>query len=146
MLKISNFFEATRLCKLWASILKPFCGFYANEEFEDKLNLYRLFNTNLDGYDICMYYVEYQVEGYVVKTVQIFAKKSMTLPFHVVYKVAAEILGQSSSNIFFSFIRQGTTVFCWTKVENEAGEDASVVQDEVEIKKYMGSSFAFISD
>jgi len=117
VLKIANFFEATRLCKIWASILRPYCGFFINEEFEEKLNLYRLFNTNIDGYDICMYCVEYQVEEYIVKTVQIFSKKSMTLPFHIVYKTALEILGNSKSNIFFSFIRQGTTVFCWTKVE-----------------------------
>lgn len=146
MLKIVNFFEATRLCKIWASILRPYCGFFINEEFEEKLNLYRLFNTNIDGYDICMYCVEYQVEEYIVKTVQIFSKKSMTLPFHIVYKTALEILGNSKSNIFFSFIRQGTTVFCWTKVETIDGEDASIVQEEVQIKKYMGNTFAFISD
>jgi hypothetical protein len=146
VLKIVNFFEATRLCKIWASILRPYCGFFINEEFEEKLNLYRLFNTNIDGYDICMYCVEYQVEEYIVKTVQIFSKKSMTLPFHIVYKTALEILGNSKSNIFFSFIRQGTTVFCWTKVETIDGEDASIVQEEVQIKKYMGNTFAFISD
>jgi hypothetical protein len=146
VLKIANFFEATRLCKIWASILRPYCGFFINEEFEEKINLYRLFNTNIDGYDICMYCVEYQVEEYIVKTVQIFSKKSMTLPFHIVYKTALEILGNSKSNIFFSFIRQGTTVFCWTKVETIDGEDASIVQEEVQIKKYMGNTFAFISD
>jgi hypothetical protein len=70
----------------------------------------------------------------------------MTLPFHIVYKTALEILGNSKSNIFFSFIRQGTTVFCWTKVETIDGEDASIVQEEVQIKKYMGNTFAFISD
>lgn len=146
MLRIDNFFEASRICKLWAKVLRPYCGYYISEFFEEKVNNYRIFSTNLDGYDICIFYVESKVESYVIKTIQVFSKTAITLPFHVVYKVAVEILGQNKENIFFSFLKNGTTVFCWTKVEMENGESAPLVEDEVEVKKYMGNYFSYICD
>ena len=56
------------------------------------------------------------------------------------------ILGNDNTNIFFSFVREGTTVLCWTKVEDENGNSLPLVEEEVEYKNYLGIKFACISD
>lgn len=146
MLRIEKFFEASRMCKLFAKILTPYSGHHVGEFFEQKINGFRIFNTNLDGYDICIFYMESKVENYVIKTIQVFSKNAITLPFHIVYKVAVEFLGHSKENIFFSFLKNGTTVFCWTKIEFENGDSAPLVESEVDVKTYMGKYFSYIEE
>lgn len=146
MLKSTNFIEMVDLCKLWARVMRPFSSFKMSYEVEKKFNAYRLWNVDLDGYNICVFYTETEIEKSIVKSIQIFSKNLFTLPFHIVFKVGISILGNQDSNIFFSFVREGTTVFCWTKVEDEDGEPLPLVEEEVEYKYYLGRKFAYISD
>lgn len=146
MLKSKDFIEMVDLCKLWAKIMRPMSSFKINAEVEKKLNTYRLWNVDLDGYNICVFYTETTIEKSLVKSIQIFSKNLFTLPFHIVFKIGISILGNDDKNIFFSFVREGTTVFCWTKVEDENGEALPLVEEEVEYKYYLGSKFAYISD
>lgn len=146
MLKAENFLEMVDLCKLWAKIMRPFSTFKMSNEVENRLNSYRLWNVNLDGYNICIFYTESDIENNRVKSIQIFSKNLFTLPFHIVFKVGMAILGNDNTNIFFSFVREGTTVLCWTKVEDENGNSLPLVEEEVEYKNYLGIKFACISD
>jgi hypothetical protein len=146
MLKAENFLEMVDLCKLWAKIMRPFSTFKMSNEVENRLNSYRLWNVNLDGYNICIFYTESDIEKNRVKSIQIFSKNLFTLPFHIVFKVGMAILGNDNTNIFFSFVREGTTVLCWTKVEDENGNSLPLVEEEVEYKNYLGIKFACISD
>jgi hypothetical protein len=146
MLKSENFLEMVDLCKLWAKIMRPFSTFKMSNEVENKLNAYRLWNVNLDGYNICVFYTESDIEKSQVKSIQIFSKNLFTLPFHIVFKVGMAMLGNDNTNIFFSFVREGTTVFCWTKVEDENGNSLPLVEEEVEYKNYLGIKFACIID
>lgn len=144
MLKPKNFYEMVPLCKKWAKILRPYTTFNVNEEIERKLNQYRIWNVDLDGYNLCIFYTETELEDHLVKSIQIFSKNLYTLPFHIVFKVGMSILGPSSSNIYFSFVRDGSTVFCWTKVEEMNGKSAPLAEEEIEYKEYLGKKFACI--
>ena len=72
MLKAENFLEMVDLCKLWAKIMRPFSTFKMSNEVENRLNSYRLWNVNLDGYNICIFYTESDIENNRVKSIQIF--------------------------------------------------------------------------
>jgi hypothetical protein len=144
VIKLQDFGSCTRLARLWAKILRPYCVCYYSDFFEEKINMYRLWNLNIDGYDICFFYTESQMGEFVVKSVQIFAKKSLNLPFLIVLKIGNSLLGSSEKNIFFSYIKSGNTVFCWTKVENKNGEDSPLNEEEIHIKNFLSHKFAYI--
>ena len=144
MIKMQNFLELISLCKFWAKVLRPYTSYNTSSEFEEKLNRYRIWNTCIDGYDICILYTETNVGKNLVKSIQCFSRRPLLLPFHIVFKIGMAILGVNSNNIFFSFVRSGDTVFCWTKVEDKNGDSLPLIEEEVEYKEYMGNKFACI--
>jgi len=68
VIKLQDFGSCTRLARLWAKILRPYCVCYYSDFFEEKINMYRLWNLNIDGYDICFFYTESQMGEFVVKS------------------------------------------------------------------------------
>lgn len=146
MITHKNFFEMAELCKLWAKVLRPYSNLAVNYDIDEKFNKYRLWHTVVDGYDICFFYSEMEIQENVVKSIQCFGKNVVNLPFHTVYKVCLGILGSDPINIFFKFVKDGHHIYCWTKVVDENGVCLPINEEEVDIKNYLGSKFACIID
>ena len=146
MIFVKNFYEMADMCKVWAKVLGPYCSLSVSHDIDEKLNKYMLWGSVIDGYEINLFYTETKINESVVKSVQCFNKNSFNLPFHVVYKIGVIILGAAPMNIYFSFVREGHHIYCWTKVVDENNKGLPIIEEEVDIKNYMNGKFAYIPD
>lgn len=146
MIECENFYEMVELCKLWAKVLRPYSSLNVGYDIDEKFNKYRMWNTVIDGYSVCLFYSEMEIQNNVVKSIQCFGKNVFSLPFHIVYKVCVGILGCEAMNIFFKFVKDGHHIYCWTQVVDENGECLPINEDEVDIKNYLGKKFAYLID
>jgi len=146
MIFVKNFYEMAAMCKVWAKVLGPYLNLTVSHEIDEKLNKYRLWGSFIDGYEINLFYTETNIGTSTVKSIQCYSKNSFSLPFHVVYKIGNTILGKTPMNIYFSFIREGHHIYCWTKVVDENDDGLPIIEEEVDIKNYMNGKFAYIPD
>lgn len=145
MIKVQNLQTAVELFSVFSESLRPYTFPKASPYMEDTYMPYRIWNFPIDGYDVCVYITDFEVEDNYAKNVQIFSANLVTLPFHLVFKIAAAFLGMKNI-IFFYFVRDGRQVFCWTCMFDKEGNYIEYNKNEVRIEYYMGHEYASLID
>ena len=87
MIKAKNIKEASKYLSLFAKVLSNYSYPSVNSSIEDMYLPYKTWYFNLDGYDVCVYMNEFQVDKSIIQNMQIFPKKLYCLPFHVIFSL-----------------------------------------------------------
>jgi hypothetical protein len=145
MIKVSNLETAVELAALFSECLRPYTYPKAPPHMEDIYLPYRVWNFSVDGYDICVHMTQFDVDNNGAKNIQIYSKHLITLPFYLVFKVAASFIGIKNM-VFFYLVRDGKQVFCWTGLTDSDGNSVEYSKEEVKIEYYMGYEYASLND
>ena len=143
MIKINNLIESKPLILLLAKVLCPYSYPATSIYFEEKIAPFRLWQTTIDGYEICIQYTETVLEKSLVKNIQIYAVNLFDIPVHISFKV---LIGCHENNVYFAFIKDGKKVVSWTRMESLLEEHLEIDKKAVKYGNYLGKKFAIVND
>lgn len=145
MIRVKNLETATEYASILSESLRPYTYPNAGVHMEDIYLPYRIWNFPVDGYDVCVHLTDFLVDENVARNIQIYSTNLVTLPFHLVFKIAAAFIGIENM-VFFYFVRDGKQVFCWTCLRDKDGTAVEYSKSEVKIEYYMGHEYASLVD
>jgi len=140
MIKVKSFKDGVRLLKIFGRVLRPFTYPRVSPEVEVKITPYKTWEFQIDGYDVCISYTEFEIDENIASNVQIFSKHLISLPFHVVFKIGSAFLGLEKI-VYFNFFKDGRQVCCWTCLMDMNGNKLSY-NKEIRTEKYLNYEFA----
>ena len=143
MIKAKNIKEASKYLSLFAKVLSNYSYPSVNSSIEDMYLPYKTWYFNLDGYDVCVYMNEFQVDKSIIQNMQIFPKKLYCLPFHVIFKTVVAFMG-TEELVSFSIIRGGHVVSCWTRIKNAEEDSTVTVKTNIQRDNYLGISYGVL--
>lgn len=88
---------------------------------ESEINILKLRDVVVDGYDVTLHYNKSDHRDYYVCTLQVLSKNTPFLPFSLVCKIAKRFLGSSNVSLVQIFT-EGRRVCCWTVVSDKNGK------------------------
>jgi hypothetical protein len=145
MIKVKNLQTAVELATVFSESLRPYTYPKVNAQLEDLYLPFRIWNFPVDGYDVCIHLTDFFIDENTAKNIQIYSTNLVTLPFHLVFKIAAAFIGVENL-VFFFFVRDGKQVFCWTRMMDKDGKSVEYSKEEVKIEYYMGHQYASLID
>lgn len=145
MMKVKNLEVAVEMATLFSECLRPYTYPKAPAYMEDVYLPYRIWNFPVDGYDVCVHMTQFDIEDNMANNIQVYSAHLVTLPFYLVFKIAASFIGINNM-VFFYIVRDGKQVFCWTGLTDAKGNSIKYSKHEVKIQSYMGYEYASLID
>lgn len=145
MLKVADLKTAVKLGSVLSQSLRPYTFPNAPSYMEDDYLPFRIWQFPVDGYDVCVHLTDFEVDGNQATNLQIYSPELVTLPFYLVFKIAAAYLGIENM-VFFFFVRNGKQVFCWTALRDKDGNSIEYSKADVKIEYYNGIQYATLLD
>lgn len=85
---------------------------------ENEINVLKLRNVAVDGYDVTLHYNKSDHKDFYVATLQVLGKDVPFIPFLLACKIAKKFLGDSYISLVKIFA-EGRRVYCWTVILDE---------------------------
>ena len=145
MIKVADLSTAVELGVTLSKSLRPYTFPNAPSYMEVVYLPYRIWTFPVDGSDIAVHLTDFEVDENYARNLQIYSTNLITLPFYIVFKVAAAYLGLKNM-VFFYFVRDGRQIFCWTTLTDKDGNTVEYSKSEVKIEYYMGHEYASLID
>lgn len=144
-MRVKDLKTAVELGSIFSKSLMPYTFPKAPSHMEDVYLPYRVWDFAVDGYDVAVHLTDFEVDGNTARNLQIYSPDLVTLPFYLVFKIAASYLGVQNM-VFFYFVRDGKQVFCWTTLKDKDGNSIEYSKHEVKIEYYNGYEYASLID
>lgn len=141
MLKVADLKTAVKMGSVLSQSLRQYTFPNAPSYMEDEYLPYRVWLFPVDGYDVCVHVTDFDVDGNLARNLQIYSPELVTLPFYLVFKIAAAYLGIKNM-VFFYFVRNGKQVFCWTSLHDKEGNTIEYSKLDVKVEYYNGIEYA----
>ena len=93
MIKCKNLNEVVKYGNLLSKCLRRYAYPHVSIDVEEKLIPFRTWSFPIDGYNVTVHIIEFNVNDAVIQNIQVFAKNFYCLPFHVCFKVAVALMG-----------------------------------------------------
>ena len=133
-------FEMRRL----GEVLVPYNFPKAPPTVEDDINILKIRELTVDGYDVCCHYSKSDQDGYFMESFQIFGKHFPFLPFSLVCKLARHFLGEHELSLI-EIYRENRKIYCWTlAVDFDGCAIPSPYETEVEYCTYEGFNYCYM--
>lgn len=145
MIKVPNLKTAVELGVTLSKSLRSYTFPNAPSYMEDVYLPYRIWSFTVDGYDVAVHLTDFEVDENNARNLQIYSTNLVTLPFYLVFKIAAAFLGIKNM-VFFYFVRDGKQVFCWTTLTDKDGNSIEYSKSEVKIEYFNGYEYASLID
>ncbi len=113
-------------------------------EDEDDINILKVRDVCVDGYDVVLHYSKTDYDNYFLETLQILGKYSSFLPFALVCKIGKRFLGENYLSLVEVF-KDNRKIYCWTRVSNYDGESVQMPnQEDARCESYEGLEYVLI--
>lgn len=115
----------------------------ASIDLEEDLQILKLRQITIDGYDIMICYSKADYEDKYCISLQIFGRYSVFLPFNVVSKVAKSFLGEKELSLT-EIYQNNRKIYCWCLWANKTDNTPVSFEGRSEKCEYEGWYYKYL--